>query len=47
MTAQLAISFAAPQSERDMMVPDLARLYSLMWPERRGLFEFREHKAAA
>ena len=29
------------------VVPDLARLYSLMWPERRGLFEFREHKAAA
>lgn len=27
--------------------PDCARLFSLMHPEHAGLFEFREHKAAA
>lgn len=28
-------------------VPDLARLFTYLHPEHTGLFEFREHKAAA
>lgn len=29
------------------MAPDCARLFAMLHPEHSGLFEFREHKAAA
>lgn len=36
-----------PWKINNVVIPDCARLFALLHPQHAGLFEFREHKAAA